>query len=44
VGINGKDIESSTIMIDMDIAEILRKIWNHLLTTLLKKQKNLQVN
>ena len=26
VGINGKDIESSTIMIDMDIAEILRKI------------------
>ena len=26
VGINGKDIESSSIMIDMDIAEILRKL------------------
>ena len=26
VGINGKDIESSSIMVDMDIAEILRKL------------------
>jgi len=29
VGIRGQDIESSSIMIDMDIAEILRKLWNH---------------
>lgn len=29
-GIRGKNIESSDIMLDLSIAEILRKLWNHL--------------